>query len=243
MPLGEIFREFPMNYLSWPTILGTRKAGSSETLGRVTWKASDPDVPRTSPRQIMIRILPFGLNLKHCSSRSKCSKLGKEHGHMPVWIPVTCCPLRYADGELRDSRLLEEMLRLKDLGPKTPTGVPYIDDEIMAMVRQGTQRGHIPSVGKLLEGHDRDVLNIPKPRYTQVVDFNEVKAKNKQLRKEINMPIKVVRSDDKISQLLTQLQSQHEVGSGSGSDVGRDDELGEDEDVSEDEDTDGDEDS
>nr|GEU78955.1 hypothetical protein [Tanacetum cinerariifolium] len=42
---------------------------------------------------------------------------------------------------------------------------------------------------------------------------------------------KVVRSDDRMSQLLTQLQSQNEVGSGSGSGGGRDDESGEDEDV------------
>ncbi|GKD95089.1 hypothetical protein Tco_1374926, partial [Tanacetum coccineum] len=45
----------------------------------------------------------------------------------------------------------------------------------------------------------------------------------------------VVRSDDRMSQLLTQLQSQHEVGSGSGSGGGGDDEPGEDEDASEDE--------
>ncbi|GJX78330.1 hypothetical protein Tco_0325141 [Tanacetum coccineum] len=52
----------------------------------------------------------------------------------------------------------------------------------------------------------------------------------------------VVRSDDKFSQLLTQLQSQHEVGSGGGSGGGEDDEPCEDEDAGEDEDADGDED-
>ncbi|GJZ95490.1 hypothetical protein Tco_0667824 [Tanacetum coccineum] len=51
---------------------------------------------------------------------------------------------------------------------------------------------------------------------------------NKPLRKEINMLMKVVRSDDKFSQLLTQLQSQHEVGSGGGSGGGEDDEPCED---------------
>ncbi|GKA79472.1 hypothetical protein Tco_0786068 [Tanacetum coccineum] len=84
------------------------------------------------------------------------------------------------------------MLRLKDLGPNTPTGVPYTDDEIMAIVRVGKQQGTFP----------------------------------------------VVRSDDKMSQLLTQLQSQHEVGSGSGSGGGGDDEPGEDEDADEDEEDD-----
>ncbi|GJX31526.1 hypothetical protein Tco_0241381 [Tanacetum coccineum] len=42
-------------------------------------------------------------------------------------------------------------------------------------------------------------------------------------------------SDDKMSQLLTQFQSQPEVGSGSGSEGAGDDELGDDEDADEDE--------
>ncbi|GKA52410.1 hypothetical protein Tco_0745725 [Tanacetum coccineum] len=145
---------------------------------------------------------------------------------------------------LRDEErlLYEEMLRLKDLGPNTPSGVPYIDDEIMAMVRRGRQRGHIPGVGRVLAGQGRDVLSIPEPRCTHTANADEVKKTNKQLRKEIDMLMKVVRSDDKMSQLLTQLQSQHEVGSGSGSGGGGDDEPGEDEDADKDEDADGDED-
>ncbi|GJS78137.1 retrotransposon gag domain, retroviral aspartyl protease [Tanacetum coccineum] len=53
----------------------------------------------------------------------------------------------------------------------------------------------------------------------------------------------VVRSDDKFSQILTQLESQPQVGSGSGSGGGGDDESGEDEDADDHEDTDEDEDS
>nr|GFB18465.1 hypothetical protein [Tanacetum cinerariifolium] len=36
------------------------------------------------------------------------------------------------------------MLRLHGLGSNTPTGMPYTEDEIMAIVREGKQRGHIP---------------------------------------------------------------------------------------------------
>ncbi|GJQ93666.1 hypothetical protein Tco_0004805 [Tanacetum coccineum] len=53
----------------------------------------------------------------------------------------------------------------------------------------------------------------------------------------------VVRSDDKFSQILTQLESQPHVGSGSGSGGAGDDESGEDEDVDDHEDADGDKDS
>ncbi|GJR44599.1 hypothetical protein Tco_1312702 [Tanacetum coccineum] len=113
---------------------------------------------------------------------------------------------------LRDEErlLYEEMLRLKDLGPNTSTSVPYTDDEIMDMVRQGKQQGHIPSVGRVLAGQGRDILIIPEPRCTHTADVDE---------------------------------SQHEVGSGSGSGWVGDDELGEDEDADKDEDADGDEDS
>ncbi|GJT06783.1 hypothetical protein Tco_0841245 [Tanacetum coccineum] len=43
----------------------------------------------------------------------------------------------------------EEMLRLKDLVANMPTGVPYTEEQIMAMVRKGKQRGHIPVVGRV----------------------------------------------------------------------------------------------
>ncbi|GJW39718.1 hypothetical protein Tco_0065563 [Tanacetum coccineum] len=51
----------------------------------------------------------------------------------------------------------------------------------------------------------------------------------------MDMIMKVMRSDDKMSQLLTQLQSQHKVGSGSKNDVGEDDEPSDDEDTGEEE--------
>ncbi|GKE54920.1 hypothetical protein Tco_1490076, partial [Tanacetum coccineum] len=46
-----------------------------------------------------------------------------------------------------DKALYDEMLRLQGLGSNTSTGVPYTEDEIMAIVYGGKQRGHIPGVG------------------------------------------------------------------------------------------------
>ncbi|GKA15452.1 reverse transcriptase domain-containing protein [Tanacetum coccineum] len=131
---------------------------------------------------------------------------------------------------LRDEErlLYEEMLRLQGLGT-------YTDDQIMAIVHQGKQRGHIPGVGRVLAGRGMYVLISPEPRCTHTADVDELKRTNKQLKKQMDMIMKVVRSDDKMSQLLTQLQSQHEVGSGSGSGGGGDDEPGDDEDTSEEE--------
>ncbi|GKB73626.1 hypothetical protein Tco_0935038 [Tanacetum coccineum] len=55
-----------------------------------------------------------------------------------------------------DKALYDEMLRLQGLGSNTSTGVPYTEDEIMAIVRGGKQRGHIPDVGRVFAetGHD-----------------------------------------------------------------------------------------
>nr|GEY09254.1 hypothetical protein [Tanacetum cinerariifolium] len=89
----------------------------------------------------------------------------------------------------------EEMIRLRDLGANTSTGVPYTEDQIMAM----------------------------------------------RLSKELAILRTIIKSDDRMSQLLTQLESEHEIGSDSGSGRGGDDEPGTNEDASRDEDDDGDE--
>ncbi|GJR30177.1 hypothetical protein Tco_1106409 [Tanacetum coccineum] len=110
-----------------------------------------------------------------------------------------------------EERLLyEEMLRLHGLGT-------YTNDHIMAIVRRGKQQGHILSVSRVLAGKGRDILVSPKPRCMHTANVDELKRTNKQLNKQMDMIMKVVRSNDKMSQLLTQLQSQHEVDSDSGS--------------------------
>ncbi|GJY33720.1 kinase-like domain, phloem protein 2-like protein [Tanacetum coccineum] len=43
-----------------------------------------------------------------------------------------------------DKALYDEMLRLQGLGSNTETGVPYTEDEIMAIVTYGARTGHIP---------------------------------------------------------------------------------------------------
>ncbi|GJT25017.1 hypothetical protein Tco_0894954, partial [Tanacetum coccineum] len=69
--IGEIIREVPMHFRSWHNIpeewkarvLGKIRSIGLLTLttGLTTWKASDPDVPRTSQWQIRMRRLTFGL--------------------------------------------------------------------------------------------------------------------------------------------------------------------------------------
>nr|GEY73449.1 hypothetical protein [Tanacetum cinerariifolium] len=124
------------------------------------------------------------------------------------------------------------MLRLQGLGSNTPSGVPYTEDEIMAIVRGGKQRWHILGVGRILPG--QGMIIPPSPPCTHPFDVAKLKRREKLLTKKMNMLMKLFRSDDKFSQMLTQLESQPEYGSGSGSDGCDDDELGDVEDGDED---------
>ncbi|GJT56366.1 hypothetical protein Tco_0991420 [Tanacetum coccineum] len=112
-----------------------------------------------------------------------------------------------------DRAIYEEMLRLKALGCNTESGVPYTDEEINALARKEMQRGHLPGL----------------------------KKKNKYLTKQMNLMMKLFRSDDKFSQMLTQYESTPEFGSESGR-CG-DDEMVDDEDNDEDEEDEEDDDS
>nr|GEV35115.1 reverse transcriptase domain-containing protein [Tanacetum cinerariifolium] len=63
-----------------------------------------------------------------------------------------------------DQCLYEEMVRLQGLGT-------YTDDQIMAMVHRGKQRGHIPGVGKVLARKGKDVLDVPVPQCNHTSDL------------------------------------------------------------------------
>ncbi|GJS76768.1 hypothetical protein Tco_0726649 [Tanacetum coccineum] len=137
-----------------------------------------------------------------------------------------------------DKALYDEMLRLQGLGSNTPTGVPYTEDEIMAIVHGGKQTDAIPGVGRVLPGKQKKPgMVIPPPsQSTHSTDIARLKKREKQLTKQVNMFMRLFRSDDKFSQMLNQFESQPEYGGGSGSGGCGDDEPGDDEDGGEDED-------
>ncbi|GJX18330.1 EF-hand domain pair containing protein [Tanacetum coccineum] len=51
----------------------------------------------------------------------------------------------------------------------------YTDDQIMVMVRKGKQRGHIPSVGRVLTGRGKDIVDVLAARCNHTSDVDEIK--------------------------------------------------------------------
>ncbi|GKE56282.1 hypothetical protein Tco_1495467, partial [Tanacetum coccineum] len=70
---------------------------------------------------------------------------------------------------------------------------------------------HIPGVGTVLPG--QGTVIPPSPPCTHTSDVVKLKKNEKRLTRQVNMFMKLFRSDDKFSQLLTQ----PEYGGGSGS--------------------------
>nr|GEZ48499.1 hypothetical protein [Tanacetum cinerariifolium] len=75
-----------------------------------------------------------------------------------------------------DRRLYEEMVRLHGLGT-------YTNDQIIAMVHWGKQRGHILGVDRVLARRGKDVLDVLVPRCNHTFDVDDLKRSNKQLQK------------------------------------------------------------
>ncbi|GJZ24864.1 hypothetical protein Tco_0562323 [Tanacetum coccineum] len=240
--LEEIVSEFPMHFGSWSSILPERKAGVLRKI-RTQFDLQPhmlselwPDIRKGIDQHLgkiymynkssLINILVKNPDDETYDMQSSATQ------EYPSLIQTFFDTHTVGGVFLRDEdrRLYEEMVRLQGLGT-------YTDDQIMAMVRRGKQRGHIPGVGRVLAGRGKDVLDVPVPRCNHTSDVDELKRSNKQLQKQIDMITKAMSSDDRYSQLFTQLQSQHESGSGSGCGAGEDDESGDDEDADEDADS------
>ncbi|GJV74324.1 hypothetical protein Tco_1494319 [Tanacetum coccineum] len=179
--LGELIRELPLHHPSWRQVPSEEKAGFMARIGT----QFDMRPHMESDRWPVI----YAAIQQHLQKIYNGKKATLKEKH---WIANS--DGTYNLERIRQSRPShiseDELLRLQGLGSNTETGVPYTEDEIMAIVRGGKQRGHIPGVG---------------------------------------------RSDDKFSQMLSQLESQPEIGGGSRSGGCGDDEQGYDEDDGEDE--------
>ncbi|GJW98851.1 hypothetical protein Tco_0180659 [Tanacetum coccineum] len=92
--------------------------------GLTTWSTSENHVPRTFLRLIGMRRLHFGMIPRTVPGLPKINKRAKSK--------------------------VDEMLRLQGLGSNNETGVPYTEYEIMAIVREGKQRGSDDNFSQML---------------------------------------------------------------------------------------------
>ncbi|GKA81969.1 hypothetical protein Tco_0788717 [Tanacetum coccineum] len=167
---------------------------------------------RRLPFGLIPRTLPGVLKILETGQRAR-SYAGKDLGHL-------------LSSEIDSSATREYPSLIQTyFDTHTVDGVFLRDEERLLYVRGDAE------ATRVLARRGRDVIVSPEPRCMHTADVDELKRTNKQLKKQMDMIMKVVRSDDKMSQLLTQLQSQHKVGSGSESDGGMDDESGDDEDA------------
>nr|GEW64266.1 putative mitochondrial protein [Tanacetum cinerariifolium] len=79
----------------------------------------------------------------------------------------------------------DEMLRLQGLCSNTLTGVTYTEDEIMAIVCEGKQRGHIPGVRRVLPG--QGTIIPPPSQSMHFVNIARLKKREKRFTKQVNM--------------------------------------------------------
>ncbi|GJT81794.1 hypothetical protein Tco_1056136 [Tanacetum coccineum] len=100
---------------------------------------------------------------------------------------------------VRVNQANDEMLRPRDLGSNTPLGVPYTEEEILFLPR-----------GMYIDAEIDEMLTSRD----KMID--EAKEEAKRTRRELELLRGVVRFDDQMSQLLTQLGSHSEIGRGAG---------------------------
>ncbi|GKC97281.1 hypothetical protein Tco_1167556, partial [Tanacetum coccineum] len=163
---------------------------------------TDNHVPRTFTRSIEMNRLRFGMTPRTVPGLPKINKTGQRARssatrEYPSLI-YTFFLTHTVNGVFLNPEykvLYDELLRLQGLGSNTETGVPYTEDEIMSIVRGGKQRGHIPGVGRFLPGQ-RTVIP-PSPPCKHSSDAAKLKKREKVLTCEVNMFMKLFRSDDK----------------------------------------------
>ncbi|GJV37120.1 hypothetical protein Tco_1409597 [Tanacetum coccineum] len=172
--LGELVRELSLHHPSWRQMPPEQKAGVMARIGLVI--ASPHDIRSlailSSARPSAKHIQKIYNGIKDCFLRGKgirFPELGRGNYDLDTLSDNTS--LAQFRGQLGcefcDFGMIhkDEMLRLQGLGSNTETGVPYTEDEIMAIVRGGKQRGHIPGVGRVLPGQ-RTVILPPTHDYT-----------------------------------------------------------------------------
>ncbi|GJW23376.1 hypothetical protein Tco_0033998, partial [Tanacetum coccineum] len=95
----------------------------------------------------------------NASSQAQCCMMERSEIHEYPSLILTFYNTYTYDGVWAqdEAQIQYEMLRLRDLGANTPSGVPYTKEQILALVRKGKQRGHIPRINETLASRDKKI--------------------------------------------------------------------------------------
>ncbi|GJZ09802.1 hypothetical protein Tco_0544085 [Tanacetum coccineum] len=248
--LGELVRELSLHYHSWRQVPTEQKAGVMARIRNAALKDRHwiPDSDGTYnlehirlSRPSHISEVNWDAQIAFWNDPKNCARAAQNKQNQAKSKVMESSATReypslihtfFLTHTVNGVFLNPEDKALYGLGSNTETCVPYIEDEIMAIIRGRKQRGHIPGVGRVLPGQGT-TIPLPPP-CTHSSDVVKLKKREKVLTRQVNIFMKLFRIDDKFSQMLTQLESQPEIGGGSGSGGRGDNEQGDDEDNDED---------
>ncbi|GKA88068.1 hypothetical protein Tco_0809832 [Tanacetum coccineum] len=200
--VGELVREYPMYYPSWHKIKEDKKAG---VLG---WLMQHFDL---TPH---ICSLSFGQK----SRRASISIWPRHNRICRLTISLTLSTLP------ESLKMLKTEQRARSSAGRDPAH--WLSSEISRWraPRPDEARVQYEEMLRLrdLGANTPTVVPYTEEQIMAMIEtkIDEIKEDGKRLRKELELLRRVVRSDDRMSQMLTQLESHHEIGGGSESGSG-----------------------
>ncbi|GJQ97876.1 hypothetical protein Tco_0009015, partial [Tanacetum coccineum] len=202
--LGELVRELPLHYPSWRQVPAEQKAGVMARIGtqfdmRPHMESDRWPLIYAAIQQHLQKIyngkkaalkerhwIPdsdgtYDLERIRLSRPSHISEVNWD-AQIAFWNDPKNRARATQNKQNRAKSKVEEMPRLQGLGSNTKTGVPYTEDEIMAIIGGGKKRGHIPDVGRVLPG--QGTVIPPPPPCTHSSDVVKLKKREKVLTRQ-----------------------------------------------------------
>nr|GEX32827.1 hypothetical protein [Tanacetum cinerariifolium] len=232
--------------------LGGRKAGGLHTRQETRNLGLTKITDDKGPVQIRFEwdnkktMMPLALDRYQCGHPAAFAKVVQYQKGFPHGSALGYKPRDLTTWKASCSDVLRTLPRQIGM-PRLPSGmIPGTKPEPLKIAktkqRARSYAGRDPShflafeIRWVLPRRATNVLSPPPPQCTyNTADVEKLKKKNKHPTKQVNLMMKLFRSDDKFSQMLNQYESSPEFGNASGSGGCEDDEMVDDEDGDEDE--------
>ncbi|GKB32090.1 hypothetical protein Tco_0871491 [Tanacetum coccineum] len=215
--LGELIKKMPLYYHSWQKVLAEQKAAIMTKIGTQfdlkphmqsqRWTDINAGIQQHLQKLNQVRAAQNRQNRSKSMviCRQGSRSLARLQDHMMESSSTREYPslihtffITHTVGRVF---MRDEDRALYRLGSNTETGVPYTEEEIMAIVRKGKQRGHLFGVGRVLPGRATNGCPPPPQSTVDPVNVEKLKKCNKSLTKQVEM-MRLFRSDEEVSQML-----------------------------------------